>query len=178
MNSSQLLDIEKEKEKEKLIINQNLKKLFYKIKKKIMPKKRVVLSSYKLPTILNRNNSKNLNINPNSCIHRLEYGDSIVFVKTHLDGLEEEQKRKQKKKDKNIGKYEINEGYVDLNVLNSGNNISFKTNLIEKDGLYFYEFNKYGRMETVEEKVHKVKKIKKNLKNYWKDITKTKYLKI
>ena len=163
--SSQLLDIEKEKEKEKekLIINQNLKKLFYKIKKKIMPKKRVILSSYKLPAILNRNNGKNSNINPNSCIHRLEYGNSIVFVKTHLDGLEEEQKRKQKK-GKTIRKYDINEGYVDLNVLNSGNNISFKTNLIEKDGLYFYEFNKYGRMETVEEKVHKVKKDKKEFK--------------
>ena len=53
---------------------------------------------------------------------------------------------------------------MDLNVLNSGNNISFKTNLIEKDGLYFYEFNKYGRMETVEEKVHKVKKDKKEFK--------------
>jgi len=151
----------KEKEKEKIIINQNLKQLLYKIKSKILPKKRIILSSYKLPSIINKN-KKNENIN--SCIHKLEYGNSIVFVKTHLDGLEEEQKRKEKKA-KTIRKYEINEGYVDLNILNSGNNISFKTNLISKDGIYYYEFNKYGRMETVEEKVHKIKKDKKEFKH-------------
>ena len=149
----------KENEIEKIKINQNLNKLLYKIKKKIMPKKRVILSTYKLPSIINKKDKIN------SCIHKLEYGDSIVFVKTHLDGLEEEQKRTERKKAKTLRKYEINEGYVDLNVLNNGNNISFKTNLIAKDGIYYYEFNKYGRMETVEEKVHRVKKDKKEFKN-------------
>ena len=157
------LEKEKEKEKEKIIINQNLKKLFYRLKKKLLPEKRVVLSSYKLPSIkMAKNGNKNENIN--SCIHKLEYGNSIVLVKTHLDGFDEEQKRKDRKRTKTTRKYEINEGYVDLNVLNSGNNISFKTNLIEKDGLYYYEFNKYGRMETVEEKVHKIKKDKKEFR--------------
>ena len=149
----------KENEKEKIIINQNLNKLFYKIKKKIMPKKRVILSTYKLPSIINKKDKIN------SCIHKLEYGNSIVFVKTHLDGLEEKKKRKERQKAKTIRKYEINEGYVDLNVLNCGDNISFKTNLIAKDGIYYYEFNKNGRMETVEEKVHRVKKDKKEFQN-------------
>lgn len=149
------------KKKDKNLINQNLKKFLLKIKKKFLPKKRILLSSYKLPSIIK--NNKNLVNMPNSCIHKLEYGNSIIFVKTHLDGLDEEKKRKEKKT-KSMKKYEINEGYVDLNVLNSGNNISFKTNLILKDGLYFYEFNKYGRMETVEEKVHKIKKDKKEFK--------------
>ena len=155
-NSSYLLDLEKEK----ILINQNLKKLLFRLKKKMMPEKKVVLSSPKLPTL----KKINKNENKNSCIHRLEYGDSIVLVKTHLDGFDEEKKRKNNKKTKTNRKYEINEGYVDLNVLNSGNNISFKTNLIAKDGLYYYEFNKYGRMETVEEKVHKVKKDKKEFR--------------
>ena len=52
----------------------------------------------------------------------------------------------------------------DLDVLNCGNNVSFQTNLIVKDGLYYYEFGKNGRMETVEEKVHKIKKDKKEFK--------------
>ena len=164
-NSSLLLskDLEKEKEKEieKIVINQNLKKLLYRIKKKMLPEKRVVLSSYKLPSLKMMRNKKDI---INSCIHRVEYGDTIVLVKTHLDGFDEEQKRKEIKKAKTTRKYEINEGYVDLNVLNSGNNISFKTNLIEKDGLYYYEFNKYGRMETVEEKVHKIKKDRKEFR--------------
>ena len=80
-----------------------------------------------------------------SCIHKKEYGDFIVFEKTHLDGLKpgnEVGKIKKDKNYKNFRKYEINEGYVDLNILNSGNNISFKTNLISKDGIYYYEFNK------------------------------------
>ena len=164
-NSSLLLgkdlEKEKEKEKEKIAINQNLKKLLYRIKKKMLPEKRVILSSYKLPS-LKRMRNKNEIIN--SCIHRVEYGDTIVLVKTHLDGFDEEQKRKEQKQSKTTRKYEINEGYVDLNVLNSGNNISFKTNLIEKDGLHYYEFNKYGRMETVEEKVHKIKKDRKEFR--------------
>ena len=146
------------KKKDKNLINQNLKKFLGKIKKKFLPKKRILLSSYKLPPI-----NKNLVNMPNSCIHKLEYGNSIIFVKTHLDGLGKENKRKNKKT-KSMKKYEINEGYVDLDVLNNGNNISFKTNLILKDGLYFYEFNKYGRMETVEKKVHKIKKDKKGFK--------------
>jgi hypothetical protein len=153
-------NIDLDREREKLIINQNLRKLLDRIKKKIMPKKKVILSPNKLPTLVN----KKLKENQNSCIHRLEYGNSIVFVKTHLDGLDNEKKLNEKKMPNISRKYEINEGYVDLNVLNSGNNISFKTNLIEKDGLYFYEFNKYGRMETVEEKVHRVKKDKKEFK--------------
>ena len=108
-----------------------------------MPKKRIVLIPSKLPSILNKN--KDIKENSKSCIHKMEYGDYIIFEKTHLDDFEEE-KTKDQKEDKNIGKYEINEGYIDLNVLNSGSNISFKTNLKQKDGIYFYEFNKSGRM--------------------------------
>ena len=157
INSSNLED----KEKEKILISQNLNNLLEKIKKKIIPKKRVILSPNKLPYILNKN--KKLIENQKSCIHKLELGNSLVFVKTHLDGLDKEKTINEiKNSSSNIWKkYDINEGYVDLNVLNSGNNISFKTNLIHKDGLYFYEFNKYGRMETVEERVHRVKKDKK-----------------
>ena len=154
-NSSLILN----KEKEKLIINENLQKLFQRLNKKIMPKKRNILNSPKLPSVLNKNKNKDEIKFPNSCIHKNEYGNFIVFEKTHLDGLEEE-KRKERKKAKTLIKYDINEGYVDLNVLNSGNNKSFKTNLIHRDGIYFYEFNKYGRIETVEEKVHRVKKDK------------------
>ena len=150
----------KENEKAKIIINQNLNQLLNKIKKKNNPKKKVDLCSYKLPNLINKNKKDKIN----SCIHKFEYGNSKVFEKTHLDGLEENQKRKERK-NKSLRQYEINEGYVDLNVLNIGDNISFKTNLISKDGIYFYEFNKNGKMETVEEKVHKVRKDKKEFKN-------------
>ena len=168
-NSSILLD----REKEKFKINENLKKLFYKINKKIMPKKRIVLIPSKLPSILNKN--KDIKENSKSCIHKMEYGDYIIFEKTHLDDFEEE-KTKDQKEDKNIGKYEINEGYIDLNVLNSGSNISFKTNLKQKDGIYFYEFNKSGRMETIEEKVHKVIKDKKEFRKLLERFQKEKLL--
>jgi hypothetical protein len=140
-----------DKDKEKIVINQNLKQLLAKIKKKIRPKKFVSSQS---PSI-----SHNIN---DSCIHKIEFGNSIIFEKTHLDGLLE--KGRNEKRNKTLKKYEINEGYVDLNVLNNGNNVSFQTNLRVKDGLYFYEFGKYGRMETVEEKVHRIQKDKKEFK--------------
>ena len=140
-----------DKEKEKITINQNLKQLLAKIKKKIRPKKIFLSQS---PSI-----SDNIN---DSCIHKIEFGNSIIFEKTHLDGLLG--KGRNEKRNKTLKKYEINEGYVDLNALNSGNNVSFQTNLRVKDGLYFYEFGKYGRMETVEEKVHRIQKDKKEFK--------------
>ena len=97
-------------------IKKNLKQLLAKIKKKIRPKKIVLSQS---PSI-----SHNIN---DSCIHKIEFWNSIIFEKTHLDGLLG--KGRNEKRTKTLKKYEINEGYVDLNVLNSGNNISFQTNL-------------------------------------------------
>ena len=171
LNSNNNID-DNDKIKEKIIskitINENLQKLLYRLNKKFKPQKKTILSSsnkHKLPYI--SFNIKDKINKSESCIHKKEYGDFIVFEKTHLDGLKpgnEVGKIKKDKNYKNFRKYEINEGYVDLGVLNSGNNISFKTNLIEKNGLYYYEFNKYGRMETIEGKVHKIIKDKKEFK--------------
>ena len=158
-NISDLNNKIKEKIKSKLIINENLRNLLYKLDKKFRPKKKKILSpQHKLPSILNSKEKINKSV---SCIHKKEYGDFIVFEKTHLDGL---------KYDINSSlttirnKYVINGGYVDLNVLNDGDNISFQTNLIEKNGICYYEFKKNARMETIEGKIHKVKKDKKEFK--------------
>lgn len=158
-NISDLNSKIKEKIKSKLIINENLRNLLYKLDKKFRPKKKKILSpQHKLPAILNNKEKINKSV---SCIHKKEYGDFLVFEKTHLDGI---------KCDINSSltairnKYVINGGYVDLNVLNYGDNISFQTNLIEKNGICYYEFKKNARMETIEEKIHKVKKDKKEFK--------------
>ena len=136
-----------------------MRNLLYKLDKKFRPKKKKILSpQHKLPSILNNKEKINKSV---SCIHKKEYGDFLVFEKTHLDGI---------KCDINSSltairnKYVINGGYVDLNVLNYGDNISFQTNLIEKNGICYYEFKKNARMETIEEKIHKVKKDKKEFK--------------
>ena len=158
-NISDLNSKIKEKIKSKLIINENLRNLLYKLDKKFRPKKKKILSpQHKLPAILNNKEEINKSV---SCIHKKEYGDFLVFEKTHLDGI---------KRDINSSltairnKYVINGGYVDLNVLNYGDNISFQTNLIEKNGICYYEFKKNARMETIEGKIHKVKKDKKEFK--------------
>ena len=143
-----------DKEKEKIKINTNLKGFLDKIKNKIKPTKKIILT--KFPSSIN--NKMN-----DSCIHKLEYGNSYIFVKTHLDGFFEKGENKSNTMRK-LRKYEINEGYIDLDVLNYGNDISFKTNLIVKNGLYYYEFGKNGRMEKVEKKVHKIRKDKKGFK--------------
>ena len=149
----------KEKIKSKLIINENLRNLLYKLDKKFRPKKKKVLSpQHKLSSILNNKEKINKSV---SCIHKKEYGNFIVFEKTHLDGVEYDINSSLKTL---RNRYIINGGYVDLNVLNDGNNISFQTNLIEKDGICYYEFKKNARMETVEGKIHKVKKDKKEFK--------------
>ena len=158
-NISDLNSKIKEKIKSKLIINENLRNLLYKLDKKFRPKKKKILSpQHKLPSILNNKEKINKSV---SCIHKKEYGDFLVFEKTHLDGI---------KCDINSSltsirnKYVINGGYIDLNVLNYGDNISFQTNLIEKNGICYYEFKKNARMETIEGKIHKVKKDKKEFK--------------
>ena len=145
--------------KTKLIINENLRKLLYKLDKKFMPKKKKILTAqHKLPSISKNKDEINKSV---SSIHKKEYGDFLVFEKTHLDGLEYDINSSLKVL---RNKYVINGGYVDLNVLNDGDNMSFQTNLIEKDGIYFYEFKKNARMETVEGKIHRVKKDKKEFK--------------
>ena len=55
------------KEKEKIAINENLINLLYKIKKRILPKRKLIFEKYKLPNI---NNIKLKNIK--SCIHHEE----------------------------------------------------------------------------------------------------------
>ena len=105
-----------------------------------------------------------------SCIHKEEnIKGEIEFIKTHLDGITK-QKNNIKSKYKSEKRFEINEGYIDLEVLGDGSNVSFKTNLIEKHGVFYYEFSKSGLMDTIEEKMHKVQKdnneFKKLLKKY------------
>ena len=147
------------KEKEKLLINQNLRKLLFKIREKIVPKKKVILSPRKLPFIENQKKQGKRN----SCIHKIEYFEnSSALVKTHIDGMSKEEKMNPTHFER---KYQINEGYIDLNVLNNGDNLSFKTNLIEKDGLVYYEFSKDRKLDTVEEKVHRIKKDRKEFKH-------------
>ena len=51
-----------------------------------------------------------------------------------------------------------------MEVLGDGDNMSFKTDLIEKNGVLYYEYNRNGRMETVEEKIHKIHKDKKEFR--------------
>ena len=145
--------------KSKLIINENLRNLLNKLDRKFRPKKKKILSPQnKLPSILNNKEKINRSV---SCIHKKEYGNFIVLEKTHLDGLTNDI-------NSSLGairnKYVINGGYIDLNVLNDGNNISFQTNLIEKNGICYYEFKKNARMETIEGKIHKIKKDKKEFK--------------
>ena len=149
----------KDKIKSKLIINENLRNLLYKLDEKFRPKKKKILSSRnKLPFILKNKEKINKSV---SCIHKKEYGDFMVFEKTHLDGIEYDINSSLKTF---RNKYVINGGYVDLNVLNDGDNMSFQTNLIEKDGICFYEFKKNARMETIEGKIHRIQKDKKEFK--------------
>ena len=147
------------KEKEKIAINENLINLLYKIKKRILPKRKLIFEKYKLPNI---NNIKLKNIK--SCIHHEEnYKGEIEFIKTHLDGITKP-KYIIPNRYKSQKRFEINEGYIDLEVLGDGDDVSFKTNLMEKNGLLFYEFNKKGDMDTIEGKIHKIQKDKKELK--------------
>ena len=149
----------REKEKEKNIINDNLVNLLHKIKQRILPKRKLIFEKYKLPDI---NSIKFKNIK--SCIHKEEnYKGNIEFIKTHLDGLMKAT-NKIKNKYKSEKRFEINEGYIDLEVLGEGDNLSFKTDLMEKNGVLYYEFNKNGRMETIEEKIHKIHKDKKEFR--------------
>ena len=149
----------REKEKERNTINDNLVNLLDKIKQRILPKRKLIFEKYKLPDI---NSIKFKNIK--SCIHQEEnYRGKIEFIKTHLDGLIKP-KKEIKKKYKSEKRFEINEGYIDLEVLGDGDNMSFKTDLIEKNGVLYYEYNRNGRMETIEEKIHKIHKDKKEFK--------------
>ena len=140
----------REKEKEKNIINDNLANLLHKIKQRILPKRKLIFEKYKLPDI---NSIKFKRIKP--CIHIEEnFQGKIEFIKTHLDGLTKSKKGKNKPQKR----YGINKGYIDLKFLGDGNNVSFKTDLMEKNGEIYYEFNKNGRLETIEGKIHKVYK--------------------
>ena len=149
----------KEKEKGKNTIKENLVNLLYKIKQKILPKRKLVFEKYKLPDINNIKLKNN-----KSCIHREEnFKGKIEFIKTHLDGLTKPNKSI-KNKYKSEKRFEINEGYIDLEVLGDGNNVGFKTDLMERNGIYYYQFNRNGRLETIEGKIHKVYKDKKEFK--------------
>lgn len=154
-----------QKEKQKKSINENLLNLLNKIKWRVLPKRKLIFQKYKLPNINNIKSKNN-----KSCIHKEEnIKGEIEFIKTHLDGITK-QKNNIKSKYKSEKRFEINEGYIDLEVLGDGSNVSFKTNLIEKHGVFYYEFSKSGLMDTIEEKMHKVQKdnneFKKLLKKY------------
>ena len=163
---------EKIKEKEKNIIKENLTNLLYKIKQRILPKRKLIFEKNKLPEIDNINLKRN-----KSCIHlEKNFLGKIEFLKTHLDGISRQDNSK-KNKDKSNKKYEINEGYVNLEYLGEGEKISFKTDLVVENGLIYYAFSKKGGMDTIEEKIHVVKKDKKELKNLFKKYNQIQLLK-
>ena len=149
---------ENEKIKEKNIIKENLTNLLYKIKQRILPKRKLIFEKNKLPEIDNINLKRN-----KSCIH---------LEKNFLG-----QDNSKKNKDKSNKKYEINEGYVNLEYLGEGEKISFKTDLVVENGLIYYAFSKKGGMDTIEEKIHVVKKDKKELKNLFKKYNQIQLLK-
>ena len=149
----------KEKEKEKTFIRDNLCSLLYKIKQRIMPKRKLNFEKDKLPEINNKINLKKVPIK--SCIHQEEnFKGKIEFIKTHLDGIIKPSNL-YKKKYKSEKRFEINDGYIDLEVLGEGENISYKTDIIDKKGQIYYVFHKKGGMVAIEEKIHKVKKDEK-----------------
>ena len=112
-----------------------------------------------------------------SCIHlEKNFLGKIEFLKTHLDGISKQDTSK-KNKDKSNKKYEINEGYVNLEYLGEGEKVSFKTDLVVENGLIYYAFSKKGGMDTIEEKIHVVKKDKKELKNLFKKYNQIQLLK-
>ena len=159
-------------EKEKNIIKENLTNLLYKIKQRILPKRKLIFEKNKLPEIDNINLKRN-----KSCIHlEKNFLGKIEFLKTHLDGISRQDNSK-KNKDKSNKKYEINEGYVNLEYLGEGEKISFKTDLVVENGLIYYAFSKKGGMDTIEEKIHVVKKDKKELKNLFKKYNQIQLLK-
>ena len=163
---------ENEKIKEKNIIKENLTNLLYKIKQRILPKRKLIFEKNKLPEIDNINLKRN-----KSCIHlEKNFLGKIEFLKTHLDGISKQDTSK-KNKDKSNKKYEINEGYVNLEYLGEGEKVSFKTDLVVENGLIYYAFSKKGGMDTIEEKIHVVKKDKKELKNLFKKYNQIQLLK-
>ena len=149
----------KEKEKEKKNINENLFHLLYKIKDRIHPKRKLVFEKNKLPNINKIKKNK-------SCIHQEKlYNGDIELFKTHLDGIPKT-KNVFKSRYKSEKRFYINEGYIGLEVLGDGDNISFKTDLIENQGQIYYQFSKSGKMDIIEEKFHKVYKDKKEFKKF------------
>ena len=138
---STFMNKKKEKEEEKNKINENLVHLLFKIKEKINKIKK-----------------------KKSCIHQKKnYNGDIELYKTHLDGLPKS-KNVFKSKYKSEKRFCINGGYIDLEVLAEGNKVSFKTDLIENQGLIYYQFSKGGKMDIIEEKFHKIYKDKKEFK--------------
>ena len=148
----------------KLKIHRNLSSLYHKIKNTISKKSRNILPITKDNKINNNinNNSKKDTINSqnSSCIHTMSMGNVDIFYKTHIDGFTQKKYPIQKHK------YKKNSGFIDLNQLDQGNKISFKTILINEKGVYHYEFEKGGKMETIEERYHYIKKDKKEFKQF------------
>ena len=158
-------EIQKEKEKEN--IKNNLIKLLDKIKQKILPKRKLKFEKDKFLDIDKLKKNK-------SCIHQEEnLKGKIEFIKTHLDGIFTP-KTEIKNKYKSEKRFKINEGYIDLEVLGEGKNISFKTDLIENQGMIYYIFNKNGKMDIIEEKIHKVQKDKEEFKKLLEKFNKNK----
>ena len=158
-------EIQKEKEKEN--IKNNLVKLLDKIKQKILPKRKLKFEKDKFLDIDKLKKNK-------SCIHQEEnLKGKIEFIKTHLDGILTP-KTEIKNKYKSEKRFKINEGYIDLEVLGEGKNISFKTDLIENQGMIYYIFSKNGKMDIIEEKIHKVHKDKKEFKKLFEKFNKNK----
>ena len=158
-------EIQKEKEKEN--IKNNLIKLLDKIKQKILPKRKLKFEKDKFLDIDKLKKNK-------SCIHQEEnLKGKIEFIKTHLDGIFTP-KTEIKNKYKSEKRFKINEGYIDLEVLSEGKNISFKTDLIENQGMIYYIFSKNGKMDIIEEKIHKVQKDKEEFKKLLEKFNKNK----
>ena len=157
LNNKNSKTLEKEKSKEN--IKDNLINLLKKIKQRILPRRKLKFEKEKLPDInkLKKNES---------CIHKLEnLKGNIDFIKTHLDGIYASIKENHNKYKLN-NQFKINEGYIDLEVLSEGENISYKTDLVENKGLMYYIFSKNGKMETIEGKIHKVPKDKTQFKKF------------
>ena len=158
-------EIQKEKEKEN--IKNNLIKLLDKIKQKILPKRKLKFEKDKFLDIDKLKKNK-------SCIHQEEnLKGKIEFIKTHLDGIFTP-KTEIKNKYKSEKRFKINEGYINLEVLGEGKNISFKTDLIENQGMIYYIFSKNGKMDIIEEKIHKVQKDKGEFKKLLEKFNKNK----
>ena len=129
LNNKNSKTLEKEKSKEN--IKDNLINLLKKIKQRILPRRKLKFEKEKLPDInkLKKNES---------CIHKLEnLKGNIDFIKTHLDGIYTSTKENHNKYKLNK-QFKINEGYIDLEVLSEGENISYKTDLVENKGLLYY----------------------------------------